>query len=247
MPRFFVEKENISENDITIVGEDVKHIKNVLRMKAGDEVTLCDGLGNDFSCVLNVFEKDFIEAKIIDKKKSEAESNLRITLYQGVAKGDKMDFIIQKNVEMGISRIVPVLTERTVVRFNDNKDREAKRQRWQRIATEASKQSGRGAITQVDMPMTFEQALKDSQGSEYVIVPYEKERDSSLKSTLLGKKFESVAVFIGPEGGFSEDEIEKAISSKATPVTLGKRILRTETCGLVMVSILMYEMGDIGK
>jgi len=245
MPRFFIDNNNISGQHIYIGGDDARHIKNVLRMKPGDSIVLCDGKGTDYNCVIEGFREGTVAALIEETKSSCTEPSTKVTLYQGVPKSDKMDFIVQKSVELGVSRIVPVITERTVVRFKDKKDMEKKKERWQRISHEAAKQCGRGIIPEVALPVSFDDAVELSMDAGLALIPYEKCLDTKLKETLRGDGEKNIAVFIGPEGGFSDDEIKKAVSSGIKPVTLGNRILRTETAVLAVLVILMYEKGDI--
>lgn len=239
MPKFFVTKEQVKEH-IEIVGEDAKHIKTVLRKKEGEELIVCDGEGVDYVCSISCFEENKIIADIIDKQLCQAEPPIKITLFQGLPKADKMELIIQKCVELGIDTIVPVATERSIVKLN--KKEYKKIERWQKIAEAAAKQSGRGKIPQIGNVLTFEQALQYSKKLDKSIIPYEKEQKRNLKEFI--KKFQgkSIGVFIGAEGGFSEQEIKKAIEHNVQPITLGKRILRTETAGMITVAILIYEI-----
>lgn len=239
MPKFFVTKEQVKEH-IEIVGEDAKHIKTVLRKKEGEELIVCDGEGVDYVCSISCFEENKIIADIIDKQLCQAEPPIKITLFQGLPKADKMELIIQKCVELGIDTIVPVATERSIVKLD--KKEYKKIERWQKIAEAAAKQSGRGKIPQIGNVLTFEQALQYSKKLDKSIIPYEKEQKRNLKEFI--KKFQgkSIGVFIGAEGGFSEQEIKKAIEHNVQPITLGKRILRTETAGMITVAILIYEI-----
>lgn len=249
MSRFFVSKTAVDEanNRITITGEDVKHIKNVLRMAPGESVVVCDCEGTDYVARLEAIEKDAVTAKIEEAVKSIAEPDVYITLFQGIPKSDKMDFILQKSVELGVSRIVPVITERTVVRFDSPKDMENKRTRWQRICMEAAKQCNRGIIPEVALPVKFPDAVKTAGMAGTGIIPYEKETCRGIGSFLAdNKNTGNISVFIGPEGGFSEKEVQLAAESGIQPVTLGPRILRTETAGMAVISIIMYEIGDMG-
>lgn len=246
MPKFFIKKENINGNLINITGENKKHIKNVLRMKKGDIITVNDREGTDYIVELTDFLEDCIISTILRKEESNTEPNVEVILYQGIPKSDKMDYIIQKSVELGVKKIVPVITERTVVRLKDEKDAEKKTARWQKISEEASKQSNRGIIPEIAMPMPFEEALKEMSGKQLKLIPYENENNNSCKSIFTNTHIENAAFIIGPEGGFSENEIKKAIQYGITPITLGPRILRTETAGIALLSIIMYQYGDIG-
>ncbi len=247
MPRFFARPEDISLNEIKIYGEEYKHIKNVLRLKRGDNITVSDGMGIDYAVTVESFEINCVVTRIVRSQNNFTEPPIDITLFQGIPKSDKMDLIIQKSIELGVKRIFPVLMERTVVRFGSDKDIDNKASRWQRIAFEAAKQCSRGIIPKIERPVTYDYALELSKESQLSIVPYEKEKSSTLKQLLRRSPAKSVAVFIGPEGGFSEDEVKKAELSEAVPVTLGPRILRTETAGIAVLSILMYELGDVSK
>lgn len=245
MPRFFVNPEDIYSDHIIISGEDVKHIRNVLRMKRGENLTLCDGSGNEYLAVIRKFEPDFICAGIVTSGKNDTEPPIDVVLYQGIPRSDRMDFIIQKSVELGVKKIVPVISGRSVVRFSGEKDAGNKVARWQRIALEAAKQSNRGIIPQVGRPLGINEAFENMKRTQLGIIPYEKEKETKLKSCLV-KGLKEISVMIGPEGGFSENEIEMALIHGVKPVSLGPRILRTETAGIAVISIVMYELGDIG-
>ena len=246
MPRFFVNRDDIFPGHIIIGGDDVKHIKNVLRLKPGDEITLCDGRGTDYRAVIQEFGSSVISAGIKEAGPSPSEPAVEATLFQGIPKSDKMDFIIQKSVELGISRIVPVMNARTVVRFRDGKDMDKKTARWQRISLEAAKQCGRGIIPRVSVPLEFCEALELAADMDYSIIPYENCSGPGIRECLAKSEGSRVAYFVGPEGGFEEDEIDKACQKGVIPVTLGPRILRTETAAVTVLTILMYEKGDIG-
>ncbi len=241
MHRFFVKRENIRKDSIIVDGEDVQHISRVLRLQPGDRIVLCDGEGTDYLSVIESMDKHSIRAAIIDKEASRGEPDIHVVLYQGIPKSTKMDLIIQKCTEMGINRIVPVSTARTVVKLESEKDEKKKVERWSKIAEEAAKQSGRGVIPRIDMPVTLAEALKDAAKLDTVIVPYELEGSLALKEALRSGKGRSIGFFIGPEGGFEPSEIYKAKGAGAVPITLGSRILRTETAGVVVLTGIMYE------
>lgn len=241
MHRFFIKRENIYKGGIAVEGEDVQHISRVLRLQAGDKIILCDGEGTDYHVTIETMNKHSVRTVIIDKEASKGEASIHTVLYQGIPKATKMDLIIQKCTEMGINRIVPLTTVRTVVKLESEKDERKKVERWSKIAEEAAKQSGRGIIPQIDMPMTFDQALKDAGGLELRLIPYESESTVSVKDALQRKKVNRIGYFIGPEGGFEISEIEKAKNADVIPVTLGKRILRTETAGFAVLTGIMYE------
>lgn len=256
MSRFFVKKDAVdkSHGRITITGEDVKHIRNVLRSVPGDALELSDGAGTDFDVTIESIEKENIITRINGSGSNRTESPIDITLFQGIPKADKMDFIIQKCVELGVNRIVPVMTVRTVVKFDNAKDAAAKAARWQRIALEAAKQCDRGIVPAVDVPVRFAEALKLAGSSPLRFIPYEEETGGNLRTHLEKAKAENfaegrqrvkIAIFIGPEGGFASEEVAKAAESGFVSVTLGPRILRTETAGIAVVSIIGYELGDM--
>lgn len=241
MPKFFVNQEQIKENHITLLGEDAKHIKTVLRAKEGEEITVCDGCGMDYTCKIIGFGEG-IETEILEKMPCEVEPATKITLYQGLPKADKMEWIIQKCVELGVVRIVAVSTERAIVKLD--KKEEKKLDRWQKIAEAAAKQSGRGIIPQIGKKvLSFSQAVEEAASLDGAIIPYEKEENRGLREFVQNCKGQEIGIFIGPEGGFSEEEIHLAEEKGILPITLGKRILRTETAGMTTAAILLYELG----
>lgn len=245
MPRFFVTRSQVQGDEIVIQGNDVNHIKNVLRMRPGDELSLSDGEGMDYFCKIASIDRDEVRVNIENSWNSYVELPVKLYLFQGLPKGDKMELIIQKAVELGVYEIIPVRTKRVIVKLDDKKESK-KIARWQQIAEGGAKQSGRGLIPEVKPVMGFAEALKYASSLDATLIPYEKaegiQKTREIIHDLKGKK--SIAVFIGPEGGFDEKEVEDAIASGAFPVTLGRRILRTETAGLTMLSILMFEFEE---
>ncbi len=242
MPRFFIAKEQISGDYINIIGDDVKHIKKVLRLREGEEIEVCDGEGEDFECKIESLSDDGVKALIINRFPNTAEAPIEITVYQGMPKNDKMDYIVQKCVELGVCRIIPVITKRAV---SIPRDAEKKTARWQRIADEAAKQCGRGVLPTVENTISFSDAIKEmSDEGVLSLMPYECEREGSLSALLKSTDKKKINVFIGPEGGFDESEVEKARAAGIATVTLGPRILRTETAPLAVCSAIMYELGD---
>ncbi len=245
MPRFFTDPSNIDGSEIKITGSDVNHIKNVLRMRAGEEISVSDGAGKDYFGKIRSIDRDCVLIDIENSWDSYVELPAEITLFQGLPKADKMELIIQKAVELGACAIVPVITKRTIVRW-DEKKQDKKLARWQGIAESAAKQSGRGIIPKVTAPVSFSAALAQARFMEAAVIPYEKaegmEAAREKVRSMRGKK--SIGVFIGPEGGFDTDEIEAAIKAGVCPITLGRRILRTETAGLTALSILMFELDE---
>lgn len=241
MPKFFVEPHQINENHIQVIGEDAKHIKTVLRSREGEAITLCDGLGTDYFCRITSLE-DGVTAEIIASERCQSEPKTKITLYQGLPKADKMELIIQKCVELGVDRIVAVSTERCIVKLDKKEDK--KLERWQKIAEAAAKQSGRGKVPQiVPKVLRFSEALAEAKTLSGAIIPYEKEEKRGIRTFVEGFSGTEIGVFIGPEGGFTEEEIQGAMDGGVLPVTLGKRILRTETAGMTAIAILLYELG----
>ena len=246
MYHFYTEKANISDKSISIFGEDVNHIKNVLRMKEGEEIIICDSEGTDYHSKIISLNKDEVVAEIISYGISEAEMPFRVHLFQGLPKKDKMEMIIQKSVELGVYEIIPVMTRRVIVKLDDKKKEEVKIKRWQAISESAAKQSGRGIIPEVSGCMSFKEALSKASKMEKVFIPYEN-ADASPEGMKASKellenipKGSDVAVFIGPEGGFEPAEVEEAIASGAEVISLGKRILRTETAGMMLLSVIGF-------
>lgn len=246
MPKYFTVPENINDGMICLDEETSQHLARVLRCKIGDRITVGDGNDIDYECEIAEITKKQVTAKIIDKHLNLNEPNVKITLYQGLPKGDKMELIIQKCVEIGVDRIVPVKTARSIV--NPDKKADKKVERWNKIALAAAKQCGRGRIPEVGDILTFKQAAADSEKCDGRLIPYESEQVNKLKTfaeDFAEKRGKSIAVFIGPEGGFDPEEIELAKTCGIVPVTLGRRILRTETAGLVTAVILLHRLEDM--
>lgn len=241
MYRFYIESSNVSDTTIRIDGADVNHIKNVLRMKVGEKLIACDGQGNDYCCIIAEFEKDNILLSITERKKTDTELPAKLILFQGLPKKDKMELIIQKAVELGAYELVPVMMKRTIVKLEDKKKEQKKLERWQAIAEGAAKQSGRGFIPKVHDLISYSEAVKMAAECDLSILPYE--CASGIKETRAlinqSKESSSIGIMIGPEGGFEEEEVELAKKHGIIPITLGKRILRTETAGLAILSYIM--------
>ena len=245
MNRFFVDKEQILDDRIKILGNDVKHIKDVLRLGMGDKVEIvCDG--KIYTCKILDLKSNMINTIILDNYKGKNEPPIHIALYQSIAKGNKMDFIIQKATEIGVEKIYPVITERTIVKIKNPKKEEGKVERWNSIAEEAAKQSKRDILPVVKNIISFNEMMDILKNETNIIVPYEMEDSYGLKEALNNVGTGEINIIIGPEGGFEEEEINKLRSIKGQVVTLGPRILRTETAGLVVSSIVLYELGDLG-
>ncbi len=246
MPKFFTARENITDTKLIIDSEDANHIRKVLRLNVGDEITVCDGRGIDHTVEIAEIGKNEIVCDIIKSEKCDTEPEIEITLYQGLPKAAKMDYIIQKNTELGISRIVPAKLSRCVVKLEDKQAEEKKTQRWQKISNEAAKQSGRGVIPEVAMPMTVDEIIDEIKDSDLVFIPYECEEGTRLCDVVNeNPEAKKISFIIGPEGGFDITEIEKFKSAGIKTITLGKRILRTETAGEAVVSMLMYAYNEI--
>lgn len=240
MPKFFVTTDNIENNKITITGKDVNHIKNVLRKKVGDKIIVCKN--KDYLCKIVSLNNNIIECKIIQELDTNSESNIKVTIYQGLPKSDKMELIIQKSVELGVFEIVPTEMRRCVAKL---KDKQKKIQRWQKISEVASKQCNRNIIPQINNVITLDKIDKNMH--DIILVAYENEKKNTLKNELkeikkTNYKDVNIAIVIGPEGGIDETEIEILKQKQAKIVTLGDRILRTETVALNMLSIIMYEL-----
>ncbi|MDF2589768.1 MAG: hypothetical protein K0S41_3609 [Anaerocolumna sp.] len=244
MYRFYVEQNQIGENSITITGSDVNHIKNVLRMRVGEKLVICNGQGKDFYCIIESETDGQVVANIIEIRDTDTELAGKIYLFQGLPKKDKMELIIQKAVELGAFEIIPVMTKRTIVKIEDKKKELKKVERWQTIANSAAKQSNRGIIPTVTETKSFKEALSYAKDMDCKVIPYENADDITKTKEIIQniKNNQSVAIFIGPEGGFEEQEISMALDSGILPITLGKRILRTETAGLAILSMIMLQM-----
>ena len=246
MPKFFIKTDQIYENRIKIIDEDVNHIINVLRMKIGDIITICNSeTGENFKAEIKKIDKKEIICSIIEKLDFSSESNVKITLFQGIPKFDKMEFIIQKATEIGVKNIVPVQMKRTIVKLNGKE--ENKLIRWKKIAEVAAKQSMRDIIPQINNIIKSDDILAELSKYDLFIIAYEGEKENTLKKELNKLKQENynIAILIGPEGGIDKEEINKlAKYDNVKIVTLGKRILRTETAGLVMASNIIYELEE---
>ena len=242
MYHFFVEPHQIGAEEIRIEGADVNHIRNVLRMKPGEEILISSREGGDYFCCVEELEPEYVSAKILEERENN-ELPARIHLFQGLPKGDKMELIIQKAVELGAYRVIPVSMKRSVVKL-DAKKADAKGKRWNAVSESAAKQSKRSLIPEVAPLMTYKEAVKEAVGYDMVLLPYESADGIRKTRELLAsvKPGTDIAVFIGPEGGFEDEEVELAKEKGAEIVTLGKRILRTETAGLCMLSALMLQL-----
>ncbi len=238
-PRFFISRNQIISDRAVVSGEDVRHIITVLRMKTGDELLLCDGEGNEYMAEISAFSKSRVEAQVLSRATREAASP-RVILGQGIPKSDKMDFIVQKATELGAAVIVPLVTERTIVKIRD----EAKRaERWRKIAKEAAMQSNRADIPTIGPIQSFRDYLLTLAPGPMTLFlfPWE-EGTIPIKDVLRATPgVKNIIVLIGPEGGFSQDEAALAQSKGFNPVSLGRTILRTETAAIAALSMILYE------
>lgn len=244
MYQFFVEPGQIQGNKIIITGGDVNHIKNVLRMRPGEELSVSNGTdGKEYRCGIETLSEEEIVCELRFVKEEGVELPSKIYLFQGLPKGDKMELIIQKAVELGVYEVIPVSCARAVVKL-DEKKAKSKTARWQGIAQAAAKQSRRGIIPKVKEVMSFKEAVIYSRCAEIRMIPYELAEDMEKTRELIGslKPGGDVAIFIGPEGGFAGEEVETAVKEGISPITLGRRILRTETAGMAVLSMIMYHL-----
>ena len=243
MQHFFVTPSQVKGDLIFIEGSDVNHMKNVLRMHPGEEVMISDGNNRQYLCKIKGYEEEEAILHIVEETGVDTELPSKIYLFQGLPKQDKMELIVQKCVELGVYQVVPVATKRCVVKLDDKKAKK-KTERWQQIAESAAKQAGRGYIPEVHEVMSFKEALKYASSLDVVLIPYElAEGMKETKEIISGiQPGQSVGIFIGPEGGFEREEVEMAIENGAKAITLGKRILRTETAGLTTLSVLMFHL-----
>lgn len=247
MPKFFVNSQAIKEKQICVIGEDVNHIKNVLRKKIGDTLTICNQeKAIDYLCEITDVKEKEIQCAILEELKTNVEANVKVSIWQGLPKADKMELIIQKSVELGVFDITPLEMKRCVVKVQD-KDKKKKLERWQKIAEVAAKQCGRNKIPKINEMISLKNICQLCQQYDIVLVAYEKEKENKLRYELeklktSNKQDLKIAVLIGPEGGIDETEIEQLQQKGAKIITLGNRILRTETVALHVLSIMMYEL-----
>lgn len=246
MYRFYVQQNQIEEGRVVIGGSDVNHIKNVLRLGKGDWIVACDREGTDYIGRIQQLSSEQVVLGIEKIQPSGTELPVKITLFQGIPKKEKMEFIIQKAVELGVYEVVPVMMKRCVVRLQEEKKIARRRERWQSIAEAAAKQCDRGIIPNVSEPVTMQEAFDMASRLEYNMIPYELHRGMEEARQIVRQacRKSSVGIFIGPEGGLEPEEVEGAVAIGAHPLTLGKRILRTETAGMALLSVLMFAMQE---
>ena len=251
MRKFFVNSNQINDNQIIIVGEDVNHIKNVLRLVIGEKIKICDkDLSKNYVSTIDEVTNQEVRCTIVEEVEGEAEGNVELHIYQGLPKADKMELILQKGTELGVTRFIPVALKRCIVKL-DGKDALKKIDRWQKITEVASKQSGRDIVPEVANIATINDICCSIKDFDLVMLAYELEENNYIKSELLKikgtKENYKIAIVIGPEGGIDEGEAIKLKEAGAKVVSLGKRILRTETVALQVSSIVMYELENGGN
>ena len=242
MPWFFVSPELAQQDALTLTGEDARHITSSLRMQVGESLTLCDGAGTNLLCRIESLEKTAVGLRVIKREPNSSESSCAITLFQCLPKGDKMDGIIQKSVELGASRIVPVLSSRCISR-PDGASFDKKRRRWQQIAVEAAKQSRRGALPEVAALHAWDEAIETMAAMQHALLLYEEQINSSLSQA--PKAAFEIGLMVGPEGGISPEEAAQCKAAGILCVGLGPRILRTETAGPAAIAVLQYLTGNL--
>jgi len=234
MSRFFVPISGINDETIILGRENANHL-TVLRHRIGDEVTVCDGLGMDYLCKIDSLSKKNAVLSILHKKFCDFEPNFKISLFQALPKSDKMELIIQKCVELGVFEIIPVETQNTVMRLKDN----SKIERYRKISESAAKQAGRGIIPHVSNCISFDEAVSLLSQKDTKLIAYEN-ADINAKFSLININSSEIGIFIGPEGGFADEEVKKCAENGIKPISLGKRILRTETAAMVAIFTISY-------
>ena len=243
MHHFFVTPQQISGDKIRIEGGDVNHMKNVLRMKLHEKAEISDGESRTYLCEVEAYAEDVAVLHILEEMEADTEPASKLYLFQGLPKSDKMELIVQKSVELGVYQVIPVAMKRSVVRLDDKKAAK-KADRWNSIAESAAKQAGRNRIPEVTMPLSYKEALTMAEELDVILLPYELAGGMEATREVIRqiKSGQSVGIFIGPEGGFESEEVDVAVSRGAKVITLGKRILRTETAGLATLAVLMFEL-----
>lgn len=248
MRKFFVKQENVKEDKIEIIGSDVNHIKNVLRLKIGDQIQICiQETQENYVCEISAIEKEVVQTKILEKIDGVAEGNIELHIFQGLPKADKMELILQKGTELGVSKFIPVAFRRSIVKLA-GKDEVKKIERWQKIAEVAAKQAKRDFVPKVESVKKVKEICNLANEYDLLLLAYEEETENLIKNELLNikhtKETLKIAVIVGPEGGIEKEEVEILQKAGAKVVSLGKRILRTETVALQVSSIIMYELEE---
>ncbi|MFN4180018.1 MAG: 16S rRNA (uracil(1498)-N(3))-methyltransferase [Armatimonadota bacterium] len=240
--RRFIVPFNLTSENVTLTEDFAHRFLRVLRLKVGDRVLLCDPRGSEWVAEIVGAEDKFVRLKLIERHFSPHEPTIYVTLFQGIPKGEKMDFIVQKATELGVQRIVPMFTKRTVVQLSSEKAK-SKRERWQRVATSATEQSGGKIVPEIALPLTFRQALEEASHADLWLLFYEGAEKPLREILQPHQNVNDVAIMVGPEGGFDPSEVAMAQQKGAMVVSLGKRILRTETAAIVAVALVLYELG----
>lgn len=246
MTRFFIPTDQIHDDTVILKGEDRHHLLNVLRKDLGAEITVLNGKGQEYQVKVTEITADEVVGAIVQQVEKQTEPRVKICLVQSLPKGEKFEFILQKNTELGVSLFQPIISERSTIRL-DAGQASKKRERWQKIIREAAEQSGRQIIPELRPVKGWNQFFREERNPGLFLIPWEGERNRSIKQVLDEQKAvpENVTVIIGSEGGFSQNEVEQAIAMGAIPVTVGPRILRTETAGLVVATAIFYHFGDL--
>ncbi|MDW8102267.1 MAG: 16S rRNA (uracil(1498)-N(3))-methyltransferase [Anaerolineae bacterium] len=244
--RFFINPEQIKGTEVTLKQPQAHQIRNVLRMHPGEKIVVLDNSGWEYLVELTAVDRDEVKGQVVEKRLNLSEPSTRVTLYQAILKGEHFELVLQKGTEIGVVSFVPLISERCIV--GDADYVEKKRERWERIIAEAAEQSGRGLLPRLEEPTLFAKACRDlKMRGGLSIMPWEGERKRSLKDALAGEKRPfSVSIIVGPEGGFSEKEVEMAHRYGIITVSLGPRILRAETAGIVTAALVLYELGNMG-
>jgi len=244
--RFFIPASDIEGNQVRLSPEQAHQVQNVLRLKAGDEIVVLDETGIEYRVTLTAIEKRGVVGQVTNRQQARGEPTAQVILFQSMLMREKFEWVLQKGTEVGLARIVPVLTERSLVRVKYVEDK--KLDRWRRIVTEAAEQSHRGRIPRIDPITTFVEALSEMAGFDRCLIATPWHAGAGLRDVLqgLGGKAVSVALMIGPEGGFIKEEVDAACQNGAVPINLGPRILRTETCAIVASALVLYELGEMG-
>jgi len=245
MDRFFAEKDNLRHEEVVLKGQQAHQIHNVLRKKVGEHIILLDNLGWEYEIELKTVRKEKITGQIKEKRKAVGEPAVEITLFQSLLSREKFEWVLQKCTEVGVIRFVPIVTERSIIRQKPVKPN--KTERWRRIIQEAAEQSARGRIPELEKAINFDEAVAKLEGFNCKLMAHTQRQGKSLRHCLKngGKKIKSVALFIGPEGGFTENEAQSAKDNNVVMISLGNRILRTETAAVVASSLILYQLGEM--
>jgi 16S rRNA (uracil1498-N3)-methyltransferase len=245
MHRFFITDQALSAKSVTFPAEQAHQIRSVLRMYTGQEVVVLDNRGWEYQVVLQVVERHCVAGEIVEKRPATNEPDVQITLYQSLLRREKFEWVLQKGTEIGVSRFIPLITRRSLAR--DPADISPKKEeRWRRIITEAAEQSRRGRLPTLETTVTLETAMDRLDGQQLAIMPWEQANGPDLRRVLALPRPRPVALFIGPEGGFAAEEVQYGVSRDVLPVTLGSRILRAETAALVAISLVLFQLGELG-